>query len=269
MTEVAKFWTLDAFLGAAHDSPHQQHTRRGWSESTRDGVAYVRKGASPAEQEPVRALLAKVDAQVRGRVRPEWADSVAGARANVPALLAGHPLTMRKRQAVEHDAAPLRVYVETTVSEGTSTHCVQVRGAAVAALVMRLVEMRPVELWAVSSMDIRPDAFGGWRKRVDTVIAVRLNTTPLSASELTAVLVNQTFARNVMFAVATQMAGFNSEYISWGGGHDADGRMKFIRKELGADAKDILIPGGHLTQQDDIVADPVVWVNKQLDSQRE
>lgn len=238
--------------------------------STADAVAYVKQGASEHEQAQTRALMDKVDTELSDRERREYVASPVGAFACVPEYLQGMPANMRRRVHVESEAAPVRIVVETLVSGGVNTATLARRGAAIAALVTRLSETRPVELWAAWSMLPR----GISRRRPGTVVGkVKLDTSPISLGHLCAVMNSAQFYRAVTFPLALAANGAAwDEYggMAWGWSADPTqtGRNVRMREALGLDAADVFIPGGYLSESDIMMRDPVAWVNKYLDEQR-
>lgn len=263
MTIINRYYSLESFLQECASASHSQKKwSRSFSPDTDTSVSYIRRGATDAQMKPVQELLAKIDATLRSREKREIVPTVAGGMVNVPDFLQGKPLCMRRRTMVESYAAPVRIVVEPLVSGGTRDYTIRARGAAVAALVMRLSETRPVELWAVGAA--KPE-------RSETAVSfVKIGVHPISLATLTAVLTTPEFARGCMLTAARKAVGSTSLDIDWGWYiHDSEPRMERIRKELNLEPTDIMVPGGHLTEQDEIIRDPVAWVNKYLDPQRE
>lgn len=276
MVTINRYYSLEGYLAHICASPYKWTTLpsmgREWSYGADEGSAYVRRGASDAEQRPVREMLSRIDAGVRQREKRELIATVAGGSVNVPDFLQGKPRCMRRRTMIESDVAPVKVIVEVGVSAGTGLHAIQTRGAAVAALVMRLGELRPVELWVAGLFigGTRGDRNRLGENAVATLI--RIDTAPISAALLTAVLVSQHFARGVIFSdnmnTNKTMPRDNNglPFIVDAKARDKAGEIKRL---LGLTEQDIVVPGGHLAEQSQIIRDPVAWVNKYLDPQRE
>lgn len=97
-------------------------------------------------------------------------DDVVGAVPNVPAMLAGVPQSMRRRERTMKISAPLAIYMDLTSSGGISAEKVMHRGVALLALVRMMVEHRSVELWVGASLG---------QYRVSGTCAWRIDTAPL------------------------------------------------------------------------------------------
>lgn len=74
-------------------------------------------------------------------------DDVAGAIPNVPAYLAGHPLTMRRRQRVQIEQAPLVLVIDAAPSATVSMDQMKQRGIALLAIARLLTITRPLEIY--------------------------------------------------------------------------------------------------------------------------
>ena len=103
-------------------------------------------------------------------------DDVVGALPNVPAMLAGHPQHMRRRQRVSKETAPLSIYMDLTSSGGIGAAQVNKRGLALMALTRLLIEHRAVALWVGASL--------GGHGRAGTV-AWQIDTAPLDLARAT------------------------------------------------------------------------------------
>ena len=86
-------------------------------------------------------------------------DAVAGGAPNVGAYLAGSPVSMRRRQRVMNDFAPLTIFLDVVSSGGISAEYLKKRGAAVLALVRMLGATRPVQLYAVGGLGGRRNGY--------------------------------------------------------------------------------------------------------------
>lgn len=229
---------------------------------------YVLQGATPKQQAEALALVEKVDAATHGRERIEWTPSVAGAFPCVPEYLQGMPEHMRRKVSQEDDRAPVKLVVDAGVSGGVTRAQMARRGAAMAALAMRLSETRPVELWIVDTSRVRGCAF-------TVVQAVRLAVNPVSLSEVVAAFSSPEYARGVTLTAAHIHSGVTaatSAYsVNWGFGSipSAADYIHATREALKLDPADIFITGGYVSEAEAYMRDPVAWVNKYLDPQRD
>lgn len=266
---VNKFDSLGALLAYADPKHNRRSEMRFYGMTTLQARQYVMKGASHEEQRETLQLMEQIDASIEGRTRREYQASPVGAFACVPDYLQGMPNNMRRRVHTESEAAPVRIAVEITVSAGVSIRQLRRRGAAIAALVARMSETRPTELYIMWAVDSSQD------RSVSMLGTVKLDTSPLSVGHLVAALASEAMARAVMFPVfyTQRNAPSNAndvDGIPWFMGRpDARGRTEAMREALGFDEADILIPGGYLSDADIMLRDPVAWVNHYLDKQRQ
>ena len=104
--------------------------------------------------------------------------AVSGGVPCVPAMLAGHPLAMRRREKIIDDQAPLSIIIDIASSGGISEKTLLKRGAAVTALVRLLSAVRPVTLMIGCSTtptegERNTDGNSAWH------IFTRIDTTPI------------------------------------------------------------------------------------------
>ena len=227
-----------------------------------DKMRKVMRHGDPEAVARVQKVLDKVDASFRDRESVQWLPSVAGAYPVVPDFLAGNPECMRQRQNIEDDRSPLRIFFSVTVSSGVDIGTAQKRGAAAAALAIRLSEDRPVELWATAEM------MAGNKTIVQ---AYRIPTETASAHEIAFGLGSIEVLRRIAFGVHCQHVDGGSGQIhwAWAGTPYSERYMASAREALDANPGDLYLSGGHLDQIREMSSDPVGWVHKQLESQRE
>ena len=185
-------------------------------------------------------------------------DDVAGAVPNVPAYLAGHPLTMRRRQRMASELAPLTLVVDTCVSAGFSEAHIRQRGVAILALVRALALVRPVQLYA------------GWNfgthksSKLALGVFARIDTSPMDLARAAYPLCHPSFLRRFGFEYGGNSHDqFNARSIPWGFG-DAD----LVRRALSEMMQQILggevfaVPG--MYAGDNLLNKPVAWIFKYL-----
>lgn len=257
LSTVTRWDSLLDFLTYAKDLP------AGCGEgSPARAAAYVLAGATPEQQRPALELLDRIDAATHGRKARRTVATVSAGRPCVPVYLTGRPDCFRRSMRVPMDRAPLRLYVEVSVSGGISDTQLAQRGAAVAALAMRLTELRPVELYACwnsgPTWDHTAKRYAG---------AVRIDTQPLSMAHAVAVLARSEFTRALRFAVLSRQDR-RMDYAVVSNYTEAH-RAEVMRRVFDMAPQDIYIPGGSLHEGNEFMRDPVAWVNKYLDPQRE
>ena len=138
--------------------------------------------------------------------------AVAGGLPNVPAMLAGSPMAMRRRQRVTDQAAPLSVVVDLGVSSAVKSATLARRGAAALALVRLLAATRPVTLWVVAGQQCSRYS----DHAQNAAFAVRLDTAPLDLSRAAWLLCAPEAFRRAGFAVSQTVAGYARETdVNW------------------------------------------------------
>lgn len=125
--------------------------------------------------------------------RTKWADSVAGGFPNVPAAIAGHPLSMRTRQREKTASAPMAVVVDLTSSGGIADKHIQARGSAILALVRLLSAARPVELYVAAGLG--QDSGGA------VFQFVKVETAPLDLPRACYAATSNSFARRIGYGL--------------------------------------------------------------------
>jgi hypothetical protein len=229
-----------------------------------ESIKYIRDGATVNERgyRTTRELIDKIDSGLHDRHVVQWMPSVVGAYPIVPEYLAGEPGHMRMRQLVESEAAPVRVVVEVMVSAGVGEDAIIRRGAAIAALVMRMSEERPVELWASyhTVSHAIPEFVCTGR--------VQLDSHPISLAQCVAVLTSTSFARTVCFNHVSTVTGESLIGGGWEGTVGSEKRGKLLRRLLQLEPQDVFMQGGYLDDAELFERDPVAWVNAQLEKQR-
>lgn len=184
-------------------------------------------------------------------------NAVAGFVPNVAAYIAGQPETMFDLQQQEQPNvnAPIRVFIETTVSSGISHQQLLARGIATLAFVMAMNTIRPVELYTISAvMDNNRSATYGY--------AVKLASHPLDLARAVWMLTSPGFARAIMFSTCSHMSKTMCTFGPWPFNSDPtkDEYVDMMRRTFDMQPEDIYIKGGYLFDHD-MLNDPIKWVN--------
>ena len=139
-------------------------------------------------------LLRKFEALTFATPRREWRAAEAGHVPSVPAFIAGHPQSMRRRARRESEVAPVTIVVDLFASCTFSHRDILARGAAVLALTRVLSAVRPVEVY-VGCGTTRRSFTGG-----TAFIAAKLDTAPLDLAHAAWALCGVGFLRQVVFS---------------------------------------------------------------------
>lgn len=201
------------------------------------------------------AFLARYENLNAPRGAWQTIDDVAGGVPNVQALLAGHPLTMRRRARVMKDTAPLTVAVDLVSSGGIDSDSLTRRGVAILALVRALSASRPVELWAGGSAT--PYNFKG-----ACHVWGRIDTAPLDLARAAHIMTATAVARGLIYATLHDMGGDSS--LMWPYcNHEwsrSNGR-RILSRAFGSDDM-LFIAAPH--SNDEIIKDPEGWIERAI-----
>jgi len=171
-------------------------------------------------------------------------------RVDIADWCAGSPTPMRRRVKRIKDTAPIKIVVDTFVSQGVDSDVLKRRGAAIVALVMLVQRFKPVDLFACSSSTHTERE--GYRHFV-----IRLESRPVSLSQIGFVLGHPAFSRslsNGFFTVMNPKApSVPCLRLS----------REEIRANLGLTARDIYID--RALYSDPMVSDTDAWIRNQLD----
>ena len=194
------FDTIPAFLDYARGNDPtseistQQDSFCGGSFET---AAYLALNGDLAGVPASDRLLEKFETLTFETTRRMWRDHVCGPIPNVPAFIAGHPLSMRRRDSDQSSAAPITIFADLFVSHNFSHNEIVQRGAAILALSRILTTARPVELYAANITQ---------SKEVATCVAVKMDTAPLDLARAAYVLTSPLWTRRIAFW-ASERAG--------------------------------------------------------------
>lgn len=189
--------------------------------------------------------------------RSKIADAVAGGAVNVPALLAGTPMAMRRRQRISDELAPLTIVADTASSANISAYDLEKRGAAILALVRILSALRPVTLYAGT---IVGSAHAGTNKDGLLGTFTRIETSPLDLARAAFLLAHPGAARAIGYGVSMHEFKGDGSYIPWSFG-DANAARKY-----GPEALARVFPGTELLYlpsvfaKDASIKEPEKWL---------
>ncbi len=179
-----------------------------------------------------------------------------GQRLNMGEWLAGSPTCFRRKKRVTTDAAPMNVYVSQFASAGISTDSLINRGVAILALVAKLSQIRPIDLWLVNES---MTSYDGDHK---LSLAVRVESRPLNLSQASFCIGHPMFFRCLSFGyLRHQMGAYKSIPAPYDSAFSY--QIKPYKDALEVTDADLYIPGSHLYSSP-IISDPVNWINDQL-----
>jgi hypothetical protein len=185
-------------------------------------------------------LIAQLDADIELE-HPEWLSSVYGAYPVVPEYLAGSPTPMRHKTRVPAENEPIGIWVDLTSSAGVSYELIKKRGIVVLALVLKLQQVRAVDLHCCCCLP-----------SVNSYVDLVMPTRPMQLGVVTHVMTCVGFARHVMYgAVETWIKrSCNSRVINT----DSE-----FRRVLDIPENDVTIIGSHLNSVREL-SNSLAWV---------
>jgi hypothetical protein len=209
---------------------------------------------------PSDLLISQLEDQIVHTKKWRNVDDVVGAIANVPAFIAGVPQCMRRRQRLDHDDAPVTIFMDLTSSAGISAQDLLKRGTAILAFARLLCEHRAVELWGGISI-----GEGGWGgKAWSNTVGWRIDTTPLDLARAAFLLAAPAMARGIGYALGEKTSSRGSWGGSWPfGNHDKHvaTQAERLQRALG-NSELLLVPPIYLN--DPLTQDPVGWIKREL-----
>lgn len=172
-------------------------------------------------------LIAKLDADIELEHR-EWLPSVYGAYPVVAEYLAGSHTPMRHQTRVPAENEPVSIWIDSNVSAGITYETIKKRGIVVLALLMKLQQVRAVDLHYVCALPT-PNVY------LDLIMPTR----PLPLGVVCHVLTSVGFTRHVMFAGCEHLSK-----RSWSSAIIRDD--KEFRQKMNIPDNDVTIVGSHL-----------------------
>lgn len=188
--------------------------------------------------------------------RHEIIDDVVGAFPNVPAFIAGQPLSMRRKVKRPNEFQPIAVVVDLTSSAAISADTVAKRGAAILALVRALSARRPVELWIGCGLDANHQRNALWQ-------FYKMDTAPLDLARTAFMLAHPGACRGAMHQIAFQAPyGYKGNW-PYGTGPVREEKFRAILAQAMPHVTDVIAcPSIYVTDQS--ITDPVAWIAAHL-----
>lgn len=256
------------FANAAKETVSERLQRRyddaSWTGQTRDEALHSAIHGNDKLVPEAQKMLEQIQSVGIEIDRPAYMPSVCGAYPIVADFLSGAPNSMRRRMNEQSDRAPVRIYVSLSTSAGIKAEAIAKRGTAILAFVMALSAMRPVELFAVTSLDAVQYNSG------IVSCVVRIPANPLELSTACHALTAASFPRSLGYSLCHQHDGSNGDTSTggwpWGVRPTSEqGRAVHeaaFRHCYGLEPQDIYVPPVFLN--DALVNEPVKWINDAL-----
>lgn len=240
----------------AEDAKTASSYSGGYSDDTWAGGSfqYALDGATKGDNSLVddaEKLLDKLDADIEITGK-HWEPCMAGAYPIVAEFLAGSPNPMRRMVEVDSDNTPLAIYVSTTCSASISESTMLKRGVAILALLLKMQQLRPIELYLIAELHGTTDGA--------CVQVIQVESKPLDISVACFTLARVAFARQLTYNMGRKLDGFDG---SWPRGYRDSNWESRVREAVGMNPNDLYIPAAK--EWDAMVTDPVAWVNAQVE----
>jgi len=198
-------------------------------------------------------LMNLLESSVPETLQPTWRSDVYGPVLSVPDYLTGIPTPFRRMHEAESESAPIKIFVGMMSSAGISARDLKTRGVTIAALVMKLQVIRPVDIVMFTEWGF-DDISGTYN------IMCPLESRPLSLAHLVNVLADAYFFRQFMHTIAFK------DGVRRGGPWPINYTSKEYSaqraKTLSATSNDLVIPSTYTG--DEIIRNPVKWINDNL-----
>jgi hypothetical protein len=211
-----------------------------------------------------RQRAEKLDVQV---CFPSWQADVAGAFPDVPAFVAGDPMSMRRMVNQVSDTRPIRIFVGMASSCTFSAEQLAKRGALVSALALQLSKTRSVDVYAINSgrKTFSRGSLNG--QSFDWSVMVKLPK-PISASDLSYWLCHQASVRGLLYACERTFSG----PLSWPAllypfnDYCTPAAIRAHAQLWGASESDIVVPFPYSNSQAqaEMLAKPEAWLKATL-----
>lgn len=257
---IERFNSIGAAADAAAVQPYSyiKGNREFYGVNNLPAFADLLMKGDPKLTEMVKASFSKLDLKPVHGVRKQWVNSVAGSRACVPSFLSGRPDAMKARASVKA-SKPVRIYVSSVCSGGITADQMAQRGAVIAALVHRLCQTKPVELFVTMDM-LHGNADHTY------IGIVPVNTRPLNLDRLAVLLCHVATGRAIGFSLSgIDKGGESAGTVKWPFDtptFNDDGKAKMIEALHLNPTTDLFIAGLHLC--DPLLTQPKEWLAEQV-----
>lgn len=254
-TNTFRYTSAGDFLGhllSFRDKYTYLHNDARWSGESFDKSVRLTQNGSLDKVHEANTLIEKLTTDLP-ELQPSWELDIAGAFPLVPDFLAGAPQHMMRKVIHPSQSVPISIYLGIVCSGGIQWKHMVERGTAVLALVLKLMQERPVEMYIFASME--GDRHG------DATFIIPIPLQPLQLSETAYLITSNGFTRNLTYTLGAEY-GFHG---SWGKAFNCNQPtdVEATRKLLGAKESDLIIPAAYLTDEL-IYREPVKWINEKL-----
>jgi hypothetical protein len=249
---IVKYESLVGYLNDCDPSAETWGSGQGWDGGVNPKEAMRRgRDGDPSLVREYEGHIQDLTATMRGETGPAWVLDVMGSTPCSPAVVAGHPMAMRRRVKRTAPARTARIYVSLICSAGIRASDMIKRGASILALAESLQAANVhVEVNLVAELPCSPR---------DTIVVVPVET-PLDLSVSGFAIAHPAFTRYVTYYLNGNQWGFNGGWPSYMGHTDEE--RKIGAKILKLDPGDVWVPSASLL--DDSVQNPEAWIKRNV-----
>lgn len=249
LVEYAHTWRV------AHGHPTDEtSTHSGeWSEGT---WKWAKNAALNGDQQYVPGaldLLAEVDAVLPPTNGAATVRSVYGGRVNLSDWRAGSPTPMRRRHRQITDRGLVQIFLPFAASASLGTSQLLPRGNAIMALIMKIQQYRPVQVWLYDETQVKGQS------RVPFYYLVGVSTQPLSLAHVGFAVSHPAFFREIGWQAEEQSGAHASAWT-----HDMHHQGYEARRNarIGANPVDLVLSSA--TDWNPLINHPIEWIKSEL-----
>lgn len=245
------------------------HSKRygGWS-TTRALNEMRTLGGANVDWALLRELMEETGKRVDAtfeRPRREWLEAPMGAYPIVPDVLRGYPMSMRQLSAAGLEQSPMRIVLDCTAAQGVPDDLLLKRGFTIAALVLRLMETRPVQVEAGYGVlvDMAPQFLA------NQMILVAMKPTDMM-KEVAFMTGGNCFTRHMgpLAAVIHGRASTDSDlHWLWRSEEQGDRYAQRIRQAMHLKHEDLYIPPASYWDIQQLESNPGAWLRRAMNAQ--
>jgi hypothetical protein len=203
------------------------------------------------------------------RPKREWVEAPMGAYPIIPDVLRGYPMPMRHMSAVGLEQSPMRIVIDCASSWSVNGDLIFKRGIYIAALVLRLMETRPVQVEAAYGVQVD----GALPFLANQMILVAMDPADLMR-EVAYMSGGNCFTRHMgpLAAVVHTRADINCN-LFWLWKNERHGEQQDelyaqrIRKAMHLDHGDLYVPPANYWDIQQLEADPGAWLRQAMNAQ--
>ncbi len=253
-TQVYTFENVHEFVDAAETSAYRCSNDR-WAAGERREAIH---GALYGDEQYVPGaldLLAKVDLAIPPTEGMGFVHAPFGGRADIGDWLAGSPTPMRRRKNLVVDRGTVKVLVSFGPSASLGADVLVPRGQAIMALIMKIQQSRPVELYLYDETQMKQTG-------IPCYFLIGVESRPLSLAHVGFAVSHPGFFRHVGLGAEYQQgaeaSSWPQDYRVVGGGYE-----ERRNERMGIEPQDVILSSA--VDWNPLIRRPVEWIKAELE----